>query len=126
LNLHEHRKWIAALAFSPDGKWLASASYDTTIRLWELASGHYQCREILQGHAKAVTAIAFHPSEPILVSSSKDGSIKQWDLNSFSCVATGQSLRPYEQMNITGVKGLNKAQKQCLKHLGAVEQRLNH
>lgn len=125
LNLHQHRKWIAALAFSPDGKWLASTSYDTTIRLWELASGRYQCEHILQGHAKAVTAIAFHPSEPILVSSSKDGSIKQWDLNRFQCIATWKSPRPYENMNITGVTGLNTAQKQCLKLLGAVEHQPN-
>ena len=121
LNLHQHRKWIAALAFSPDRKWLASASYDTTIRLWELASGRYECQQILQGHAKAVTAIAFHPTEPILASSSKDGSIKQWDLNSFDCIATWKSPRPYENMNITGVTGLNAAQKQSLKQLGAVE-----
>jgi WD40 repeat protein/transcriptional regulator with XRE-family HTH domain len=123
LNLHQHRKWIAALAFSPDGKWLASASYDTTIRLWELSSGHYECQQILQGHAKAVTAIAFHPTEPTLASSSKDSSIKQWDLNRFDCTATWKSPRLYENMNITGVTGLNAAQKQSLKQLGAVEHR---
>jgi WD40 repeat protein len=68
-------------------------------------------------------AIAFHPTEPILASSGKDGTIKQWDLNRFDCIATWKSPRPYENMNITGVTGLNAAQKQSLKQLGAVEHR---
>jgi WD40 repeat protein/DNA-binding Xre family transcriptional regulator len=120
----EHRNWISSVAFSPNSQWLASGSYDTSIRLWELSSGQYRCEKTLLGHGNAVMCVTFHPHEPhepILASSSKDGTIKRWNYVTGDCLSSWRSPRPYENMNITGVTGLNSAQKYALKTLGAIE-----
>ncbi|MDJ0601698.1 MAG: hypothetical protein QNJ37_22995 [Crocosphaera sp.] len=102
-------------------QWLASSSYDTSIRLWKLSSTQYSCDKILLGHGNAVMCVTFHPHEPILASSSKDGTIKRWNYLTGECLSSWRSPRPYENMNITGVTGLNSAQKYALKTLGAIE-----
>ncbi len=119
--IKDHRNWISSVAFSPDSQWLASGSYDTSIRLWKLSSTQYSCEKILLGHGNAVMCVTFHPNEPILASSSKDGTIKRWNYLTGDCLSTWRSPRPYENMNITGVTGLNSAQKYALKTLGAIE-----
>ncbi|MDJ0659594.1 MAG: WD40 repeat domain-containing protein [Crocosphaera sp.] len=121
MMIRDHRNWISSVAFSPDSQWLASGSYDTSIRLWKLSSTEYSCEKILQGHGKAVMCVTFHPHEPILASSSKDGTIKRWNYLTGECLSSWRSPRPYENMNITGVTGLNSAQKYALKTLGAIE-----
>ena len=90
------RTWVGTLgrlltmplldvAFSPDGMILASASWDGTVRLWEIASG----KEIhkLSGHAKAVPCVVFTRGGKQLISGSADNSIRLWD------VATGKLIQ---------------------------------
>jgi hypothetical protein len=64
---------------------------------------------------------ALGPYGAILVSGSDDGTIKLWDTQTGTCLKTLRSARPYEQMDITDVKGLTAAQKVTLKALGAIE-----
>jgi WD40 repeat protein len=64
--------------------------------------------------------VAFSPDGSLLASASGDETIKCWDLKTHTPVKTLRCERPYENMNIAGVKGLTEAQIMTLKTLGAV------
>jgi len=82
------QEWVTALAFSPDGKTLASgAGYDesdTDIRLWDVASKKEIGR--LKGHREWVTSLVFWPDGKKLASSSADQMIRIWDVASQKCL----------------------------------------
>ena len=64
------------MAWSPDGRMLASASEDRTVRLWEASSG--RAIRSLEGHARHVCGVAWSPDGQILASSSGDGTVRLW------------------------------------------------
>jgi len=68
-----------ALIFSPDGNLLASAGWDATVRLRDVATGK-QHGEPLTGHTGVVEAVAFSPDGKLLASSSSDGTVRLWDV----------------------------------------------
>ena len=78
-----HANYVTSVAFSPDGKTLASGSWDKTIVLWDVATGT-QLRS-LAGHTNHISSVVFSPDGKTLASGG-DG-IKLWD------VATGTQLR---------------------------------
>jgi WD40 repeat protein len=65
------------VSFSPDGKTLASGSYDNTIKLWNVETG----KEIrtLSGHNDSVISVSFSPDGKTLASGSDDKTIKLWN-----------------------------------------------
>ena len=66
-----------ACAFDPDGKRIASASYDRTLRLWDAATG--ECLMTLRGHDDRVRACAFAPDGKRIASASYDRTLRLWD-----------------------------------------------
>jgi WD40 repeat protein len=77
-TLKGHKRCIKSLAFSPDGKMLASAGWDKTIKLWDVAKG----KEIatLKEHTAEVNAVAFSPDGKTLASTGRDRTIRLWDV----------------------------------------------
>ena len=80
-----HTKAVYSVAFSPDGKTLASASFDGTVRLWNVATGR-QIGHPLTGHTDGVNEVAFSPDGKTLASGSDDNTVRLWD------VATGRQI----------------------------------
>jgi WD40 repeat protein len=64
------------VAFSPDGKTLASGSRDETIIIWDLNTG--KRKQTLTGHTERVFSVAFSPDGEMLASGAGDDSIKIW------------------------------------------------
>jgi WD40 repeat protein len=83
---------VSSVAFSPDGRRLAGAGEDRTLRVWDVQTGRELL--VLQAHAGPVAAVAFSPDGRRLVSAGDDGMVKVWD------AGTGQ-----EALSVQGHEG---------------------
>lgn len=78
-RLEGHGFWVNKVCYSRDGQFIASASSDRTIKIWNVAGVLLQT---LVGHTNWVTNVAFSPDGNFLVSGSRDNMVKIWQRNS--------------------------------------------
>ncbi len=110
---------VYALAWNPNTSVLLSSGGDGSMRWWDVQSG--ECVAIRQGHQGAIQSLSVSPDGRRLASCGDDGAIYIWDIESGEYLRTLRGDRPYERLDISGVKGLTEAQKTTLRSLGAVE-----
>ena len=79
-TLTGHSGPVTSVAFSPDGRWVATASANQTTRVWETATGKYLFT--LRGHNNGVFAVAFSPDGRRLVTGGNDNTARVWDAGS--------------------------------------------
>lgn len=102
--LKGHGKGVEQVAFSRDGKLLASASTDNTIRIWDVATQ----RELrtLSGHTANIESIDFSPDSRLLASASEDGGTFLWDVNTGEHLLTLISLDDGGEWMVVTPQGL--------------------
>ncbi|BAY48303.1 WD-40 repeat-containing protein [Scytonema sp. HK-05] len=84
-TLGGHAKQVNGVSFSPDGKMLASASADNTVKLWDTSTGKQI--KTLTGHTNSVNGVSFSPDGKMLASTSGDNTVKLWD------TSTGKQIK---------------------------------
>ncbi|MEP7286721.1 MAG: NB-ARC domain-containing protein [Chloroflexota bacterium] len=89
------------------------------LRWWRVQNNEYLLTH--ETHIGSTRALKRNPDGTKLASCSDDGTIKIWDLNTGEHCQTLRRDRPYERLNITGIRGLTEAQKSTLCELGAFE-----
>jgi predicted NACHT family NTPase len=92
-RLDGHTDWVKTVAFTPDGRYLLSGSWDQSVRLWEVASGkEVRC---FATHESGMHCVAFSPDGCLALSGNWDNSLRLWD------VRTGK-----EKLCFTGHTGM--------------------
>ena len=120
-TLNEPSARINALAWGPTGSVLVSGDSDGMLRWWDLRHG--ECVRVRKAHQGAVQSLKSSLDGQWLASCGDDGAINVWELESGAHLRTLRRDRPYERLNITGIRGLTEAQKATLRALGAVEEK---
>jgi WD40 repeat protein len=90
----QHLQKVLAVAASPDGREIATASADNTARLWRGPSFGGSAPTVLGGHTNSVVAAAFSPDSSQLLTASVDGTARLWDTRILSLTPVGSQTGP--------------------------------
>jgi len=101
-----HNKHLTRCLLSPDVKYLATCSADTTVKIWSISPNYeFKPEKVLQGHQRWVWDCAFSADSAYLVTASSDHTARLWEM------ASGETVRQYN--------GHHKAAVCCALHDGA-------
>ncbi|OQA13313.1 MAG: translocation protein TolB [bacterium ADurb.Bin363] len=79
-----HSDYVTSVSYSPDGKYVASGSWDKTVKIWEVSSG--KCIRSLEGHSDYVTSVSYSPDGKYVASGGADETVKVWEISSGKCI----------------------------------------
>ncbi|MFC5180435.1 WD40 repeat domain-containing serine/threonine protein kinase [Actinomadura harenae] len=96
-TLAGHKQGVHRVAFSPDGRHLASGSDDMLVLIWDIAAGHPV--QTLRGHTSGVLGLAYAPDGRTVASSALDGTVRIWDVAS----GTVKHTLPTDQYGVSAL-----------------------
>ena len=110
-TLAGHTDYVQSIAFSPDGKRLASGSDDQTLRIWDIASG--ACLQTIHAHTDNTYGVAWSPDGQVIATCGFDGVVRVWNVSALlnPSVVTESTLSKAEGLNTDATGGF------CLKTL---------
>jgi len=92
--LTDHKDWLLAVCFSPDGKLLATGSQDNTIKVYGFKEGNAILKYTFDNHTGDVLSLSFSPDSTLLSSGSEDRSINFWNPADGSLVKSIDQAHP--------------------------------
>jgi WD40 repeat protein/transcriptional regulator with XRE-family HTH domain len=111
--------WNRSHGACPRGDQVISGGSDGRLRWWDVKTG--ECVNMQETYHGMIRFLKVSPDGKLLASCGNDGAIRIWDLTSRKHVRTLRRDRPYERLNITGIRGLTEAEIASLRALGAIE-----
>jgi WD40 repeat protein len=97
-RLEGHKDWVSSVSWSPDGQILASASKDSTIKLWK-ADG--TLLKNLPGHKAGVYSVSFSPNGKLIASASEDKTVKLWSSDGVLLKTLDQHTAPVSTVSFS-------------------------
>jgi WD40 repeat protein len=111
LDLKGHSGAVTSVSFSPNGKTIASASKDKTVKLWSIEGRELQT---LKGHSGSVTSVRFSPDGKTIASASSDGTIIVWNFDLEDLLVRGCDWLRDQKTN----PNVTKSGKDLCEHIG--------
>ena len=101
--MREHCGLVEAVAFSPDGRRLASASWDASVRVWDVDTG--EALGVLNGHTDGVLTVDFSPDGTLLATGGDDNTVRLWDSESGGLLTTLKGHKDFVRQVAFSPKG---------------------